>query len=519
MTSKMRSDLRQLRFHLMQMTTDSTQTKHLMLVCQIHEIAKYGPDRTAVIRNGVPIDYFTFSNLIQWTISLLKLKRLPAEKLAIIPASDQLIEWLLVLSLRWLGLNTIVVKSLKQAIELELVDCACIVTPDSYVVTSEERSKFPVEMQFVTIPSKYWQNSEQTLLPLQPLPHSFGGHIVYTSGTTGIYKKVLYEGKYQYERDYQRAKLQSFSEDTVLHNLYYGLWTGAGFRNPTAVWISGGAVVLDRRPDWHKHFLSYRANVVYFTPQILRELLMSECKFAFPSADLTLHVTGGHLSLALAEEANRQLTSDLRIHYAATEVQGPVLRSNYRSAADLFWLEPVLGARIQIVDTNGTECAIGDEGELRILLDNIDSCCYVDDQASSAKVFRSGFFYPGDLAIKRIDGRIRILGRTDDVLNIQGTKTAVAPIEQWIQTLLGADEVCVFSWLSDNGDDVLLVAIEAQEEVAKSDVETISTKFSQFTKISMVTCKTFPRTEGGMEKVNRRKLKNHVIDEMRKQGI
>ena len=499
-----------------QMSRDFTETNQLTLLRQIHDFAITNPNCTALIRNGISINYFTFSNLIQSTIRLLKSYNFSNGKLAIIPVSDQLIEWLLVLSLRWLGLNTVVLKSLDQADLLELKHCACVVMPENYEITPEERSIFSSEVQFLAISNNYYQNPELTLLPVLPQTNSFGGHIVYTSGTTGSYKKVFYNGEHQIQRDYRRAKLQSFTQETVLHNLNLGLWTGAGFRNPTAVWIKGGCVVFDRRPDWCKHFHLHQANVAYITPQILRELLASTC-YAMPALqDFTLHVTGGHLSLDLAEKSLRQLTSDLRIHYAATEVNGPVLRSIYRTSTDLFWLEPALGERIQIVDDNGIECGIGEEGELRILLDEIDCRYYIDDEISSAKYFRNSCFYPGDLAIKREDGRIRILGRTDDVLNIQGNKAAVAPIEQWIQSELSVDEVCVFSWLSEIGEDVLIVAIETQSEISESSKKNVSTQFSQFTNIYIATFSAFPRTEGGMKKVNRRKLKNHIFKELSK---
>ena len=56
---------------------------------------------------------------------------------------------------------------------------------------------------------------------------------------------------------------------------------------------------------------------------------------------------------------------------------------------------------VQIVDDSGHECSPGQEGDLRILRTELDWQCYLDDVETTAKVFRDGFFYPGDRAVMR----------------------------------------------------------------------------------------------------------------------
>src|SRR5262249_12691210 len=140
---------------------------------------------------------------------------------------------------------------------------------------------------------------------------------------------------------------------------------------------------------------------------------------------------------------------------------------------DMHWLAPHDGRTIEIVDENGNKCR---EGELRFLLTEVDCTSYLDDEEASAKVFRNGFFYPGDLAVRRADGRIRILGRVDDVLNWQGRKYPVAPIEHKIQQLLGVDEVCVFSGLNAAGNEELAVAVQSSRQPSRSELEAVARK-------------------------------------------
>jgi len=49
------------------------------------------------------------------------------------------------------------------------------------------------------------------------------------------------------------------------------------------------------------------------------------------------------------------------------------------------------------------------------------------------------------MAVRRKDGRIRILGRVGDVLNLGGQKIAIEPFEKAARDLLGVDSLCVFS--------------------------------------------------------------------------
>lgn len=490
-----------------------------MLVRKIHEIARSNPNRVAMICNDVKVTYLAFSNAIQLMAGFLKQKNLPPDRTAVVLDIDPSVQWVVVLGMRSLGLNTIAVSSLDQIDALGIKECACIVTPENYSTSPGDISKISPTAQFVAIPDNFFYNPPQDLLPNQESKHQFGGHILYTSGTTGVYKKLMIESKHEAERNLQRAKLLSFTQETVWQGSDFGLWTAAGFKNPSAVWSSGGCVVLDRRVDWYKHFLSHGVNAAFLTPLKLKELLKTTRSSSLPNSRLRLTVSGGFVSVGLAEDAIRKLTSNLLIHYGTTEVEGPFLRSTYKSASDLFWFEPLLENRVQVVDENGDECEVGQEGELRIVLSEIDSRSYMDDETASAKYFRNGFFYPGDLALRREDGFIKILGRSADVINIQGNKTAVAPIEQSIQSLLGVDEVCVFSGLSDKGVDVLIIAVESQEALSKSDLEIVGSKFSQFDKISVVIFKEFPRTQAGLNKVNRRALKKRIFGEMGRLGI
>jgi acyl-coenzyme A synthetase/AMP-(fatty) acid ligase len=167
---------------------------------------------------------------------------------------------------------------------------------------------------------------------------------------------------------------------------------------------------------------------------------------------------------------------------------------------------------VQVIDENGRECATDQEGELRFQLSDIDCTYYLDDEEASARIFRDGFFYPGDMAVRRQDGRIRILGRFADVINLRGEKTAVAPIEQAIQRDLNVEEVCLFSGLNKQGYEEVVVAIQSNQEIEKSKLEVVARKFLPSERVRFTIHREFPRMETGMRKIKRALLKKILFE-------
>ncbi len=123
-----------------------------------------------------------------------------------------------------------------------------------------------------------------------------------------------------------------------------------------------------------------------------------------------------------------------------------------------------------------------------------DCKSYLDDDEATRDMFREGSFRPGDMAVSRADGRIRILGRIADVINVQGQKIAVAPVELEIQRELGADEVCVFAGLNGSGQEGVVIVVQTDRALPKAKLERI--KFPSFERVRFAFLKEFPRTAG-----------------------
>ena len=486
-----------------------------MIVDRIYEWAKREPDKTALIWNDVSLSYRSFSNAIQRAHYFFQRENLPVGRTAIVLVNCFLDAWIIIMAMRELGLNTISVHSIEEADLIKISDVACVVVTPTEATARNLGAKVTSGVKVVTFPpSIYSVHDTSELLAVQHDMRPFGGHILYTSGTTGTYKKVMMSGELEDRRNWARAQFYSLDSNTIYHGIDFGLWTAIGFKVPSATWHAGGCVILDRREERFENFFLHGVTFAMILPWMLKELLRTRGPLAHPIDGFSLAVSGGFLPVDLAEQAIQKLADRVTISYGSTETNTVPLSSRFITKDDLYWLVPSNEKSVQIVDENGRECSIGQEGDLRIILSEIDCHGYLDDEESSARIFRDGFFYPGDMAVKREDGRIRILGRAADVVVLKGEKLATAPIEQEIQRDLQVDEVCIFSGLSEQGHEELVVAIQSDREIPRPQLEAIARIFPRFERVMFSIRKEFPRTETGSKKTKRALLKKLVFEEL-----
>ena len=488
-----------------------------MIVERIYEWARLEPTKTALIHNDKFINYATFAGAIESSRTFLSGQNLSVGKVAVVLTKNLVDAWINVLALRALGLTTVHVPSLAQAKALAIRNLSCLVTTTTERLSNDIGRDPLAGAKIIVVPPPDPASTRLSELSAPLQSNCYGGHILCTSGTTGTYKKVLRSSEHEDQQNYVGAAFRSFGKNTIYHGLDFGLWTGAGFKSPQAIWHVGGCVVFDQRKDSFERFFAHGVTYALVAPWILKALLRVQSSAALPVNGFELAVAGGFLSLDLAERCVQKLTDKLTILYASTEISNPCLHSRFRTKDDLHWLMPVDQRSIDVVDESGRACPVYQEGKIRVLLSDGDSRHYLDDEEASAKIFRDGFFYPGDMAVRREDGRIRILGRAADVVNLKGIKWAVAPIEQAIQQFLQVDEVCLFSGVSEDGFEELIVAIQSGRELQRPKLQEVARDFVRFDRVRFSIRKEFPRTETGARKTKRALLKQLVFDEIKQQ--
>jgi acyl-coenzyme A synthetase/AMP-(fatty) acid ligase len=481
-----------------------------MIVNHIYRWAREQPLKTALINNHRRVDYASLARAIEATRVFLAGDALPASTVAVFVSPNIFDAWMFVMAARAVGLTTIVVETPAQAEALNLRNVSCLVAPQRQQVNLQTGDLAGVRR--LVIPEDIYAGVNAGEPP-RPLPEGpFGGHILYTSGTTGAYKKLLVDGAAEDQRNAERARISGIAGDSLFHAQFFGLWTGIGFKTPSAVWRAGGGVVIDQTADRNASFLAYPITFAQTTPATLREILDARDPAAGPVEGLRLRCGGGFVPESLARAAVARISRNFLVGFSSTEMANSLMQSPFETTEDLVWLTPVGQDRVQVVDEDGVECPAGVEGQLRARLGEGDSTGYLDDAAASAQFFRDGFFYPGDLAVRRADGRIRVLGRTTDVINVNGSKHAVGPIEERLQRSLGVEEVCLFTGMSESGVEELVVAIQSKRDLGEAEVMQALGASHLFEHIRVEVFRKFPRTTAGLAKTQRSELKRLVFD-------
>jgi len=483
-----------------------------MIIDRIYEWAHIQPNKTALIHNAATISYATFARAIESTRKFLERERLPQGTTAALIIFNLTDCWAVNIAMRAIGLNTIAVRSVSQAEQLQIRDLSCFVIIEGEVDTRDLAIPDSSDVRLIVVPLRTYANIRHGDLPAPLGMNSlYGGHILYTSGTTGSPKQLFMSSQQEDKRNSRRAEILSVDTDTIFNGLFFQQWTGAGYKQPLAIWHRGACIVFDQTTNWLDNIFKFGVTRVFMIPGHVRKLFASRSALIQDNTkhnNCVLSTSSGFLPFEFAERIVRELTSKLVMQYSATELIDVPMESWYENRDDVIWLKIVNDCKVEIVDERGRECSPYQEGEIRIARKEIDASSYIENDDASRRVFRDGYFYPGDIGVKRTDGRIRILGRVEDVINLQGNKVAVAPIEQDLQRYLEADEVCLFGHVNDAGQEELIVAIQSSSAPPQIKLDHIRQTFDFFETVRFSVLREFPRTDTGTGKVRRVSLRN-----------
>jgi acyl-coenzyme A synthetase/AMP-(fatty) acid ligase len=243
------------------------------------------------------------------------------------------------------------------------------------------------------------------------------------------------------------------------------------------------------------------------TPFLLGFLLDSLGKSQPRRDGLTLFVGAGVLSADHWRAARETITADVRTWVASTEV-GAFCATAIETAEDLVWHRVHSAREAQVVNDDDQPLPPGRIGHLRVRPLGVEA--YMDDPETSAGFFRHGYFYPGDLAVLREDGRLALWGRITDVINVLGDKRATLPIETLLQDRLGAAAVCVFSAPGAEGEAVH-VAIQPGRLVTEEQLRAaLDEALPGVPGVRLHAVKGFPRN--AMGKIERATLRRELLE-------
>jgi 3-isopropylmalate/(R)-2-methylmalate dehydratase small subunit len=101
------------------------------------------------------------------------------------------------------------------------------------------------------------------------------------------------------------------------------------------------------------------------------------------------------------------------------------------------------GVELKLIDTDRREVTAGQEGELCVRGYNVMRGYWEDPEATALVLDKEGWLRTGDLASMDADGPVRILGRTDEVINRGGFKIHPGTVEMVLRSFPGVKEAAL----------------------------------------------------------------------------
>jgi acyl-coenzyme A synthetase/AMP-(fatty) acid ligase len=476
-----------------------------MITQLIFDWAKQTPDRTAVIYSGVPLSYRSFAQAIAVARGYFARRSYVGPGYAVLAVSNLRDFWILCLALRSLGLTTVAVPSAAEVGRLGLPNVRCVITATGETWAGLEGLCTELGLPLLSVSLA----GESALgLEASKAPDQLGGHILLSSGTTGSYKMVLMSPAVDAVFLPRRVEVFGMNQDTVLSLFNFGAWTGPGYGWAASAWSVGGATLIEQGREAYQGLLRPGITDAFLVPAMLAAILAAPAG-AFPRNDkMQLAVGAGAMTRTQVDQAKARITPRLNSSFGTTEA-GVIAFTPLDTPEDQKWHRLAPGCVVEIVDESGRPVPTGEIGRLRISTVG-GPTSYLNDEVATRAFFKDGFFFTGDLAVMRSDGRMALQGRVTDVINVQGTKISPAAIEDRLGELLGVSGVCLFSMQNDSGEEVFHVVVETSTPI---DSERLTAAFKQelrgFPQARVYFAAALPRNEMG--KVLRQAVRAQAI--------
>jgi acyl-CoA synthetase (AMP-forming)/AMP-acid ligase II len=458
----------------------------------IQRHAQLAPDAVAVIQAGNAVTYRQLNQVIDALAARLSGLGLRPGDTAGVLVTSRYGHLALILALARLGAAAAIARDVARglggvALKASFVDAATAGDASAGAITVDNS----------------WWHSPAGAEEVPPVASHPDGRaiclIVSSSGTTGLPKAVALS------HDTLRTRLHDKwlavrAPDGARQLCLLGLESYYGFSsNLRALWTGGRVAMGIKANEMHLAIELHRLNCLVMSPAQLHALLGALPAAAGPFASLELIEIGGSaLSPRLAARARARLCANLYTAYGAAEAGNvasapAALLDRHSGAAG--YITP--GIEVQAVDGEDRPLAPGAEGAIRI---RGESCvaAYLGDPDASARSFRDGWFYPGDVGSVAADGLLSISGRSNEIINAGGVKVSPQVIEDVVLMNQDVSEAAAFAVQKPSGMQEIWVAIVQHKPVDTEALRAFcAQKLGPKAPKSILLLKELPRNENG----------------------
>jgi acyl-coenzyme A synthetase/AMP-(fatty) acid ligase len=451
------------------------------------------PDAIAFVLSGRDITYAAFDRDLSRFSSALAALGVSPGNLVAISTDNPYLHCLLILALEEL-------RAVSASFSLHERDSCRPLLSRADLILSDSHDVVTVTQRHLLI-SEAWLR-EVWALPgtgrpaAPPITADAAVRILRTSGTTGVMKMMLLRRRQQEGRLQRYAAEYQFTEASR-YLLTMPLTVGHIYGSVMACLRSGGRLVFESRQRMPPAaaLATHGITDVTLMPLHLKQVLDGlPPDFSKPDR-LTVCTFGAPISAALRERALARLATVVYGDYGCNEVGLVFLtRSGDDSDGGTIWP----GVRVEVVDENNLPVPKGEVGRIRVRTEfMVDG--YLDDSEATQRMFRDGWFYPGDSGALKGSRRLQVLGRSDELLNIGGVKHSPAYLENLITRNVAVRDVGICSLRNSDGFEEICVAVVA-DGISDRDLSAHILNALRTIELGRVhICKTdaLPRNEAG----------------------
>ena len=400
------------------------------------------PGAIAFIINGREIRYAEFARDIRKiTRALREFELWPGAKVAI-GIGDVYFRWLLRLGFEQLRVVTFTgLERLSSPRLLGNFDLVLSATKSHGENVKRQWEVTPEWLDRIIARTDSGEDSTPTRGPDDPL------RILFTSGTTGTPKKLLYS--------------RQVHEGSVTKMLWFANFTPrsryldmvGSVAASTACIRAGGSVVVENRMTAGEAIASHSITHTTLTPILMRQLLDELPNGFVKPAELKIFSSGAALSKALRDQARARAATEVSDIYGSNEA-GYV--SSIRDDAEFGSVWP--GVQVEVVDDRDKPMPLGEVGRIRVKTDRMVQE-YLDDPEATKRMFKEGWFYARDLGILHGGHRLQVVGRSDEIFNISGQKISPNVLEDLIASIDTVGDVGACSIQNADGIEEIFIAV------------------------------------------------------------
>jgi acyl-coenzyme A synthetase/AMP-(fatty) acid ligase len=287
--------------------------------------------------------------------------------------------------------------------------------------------------------------------------------LILTSGTTGEPKAVGITHKMLFARISRHTTVYGNRLPQCSRTYCdLGFATSLGFQFLIYILSRGGTIFfLGDTPDGtFQAFELYKVQNMVSSPAGYAHILrFYESRVALQCGMEMLLSGGSLLSKSLSERIRARMCTNLVSSYGSTEAS-IVATAPAHIVADIpgavGFVTP--GVSVEIVDDRGKALPPAQEGAVRIR-SPFGADGYLGDPEETAKSFRDGWFYPGDLGYLTGENILVISGRQTAILNLGGDKVKPETVEEVLVSFDAVHQAAAFNVANELGVDELWALI------------------------------------------------------------